>query len=66
MVGPAARAYLDALWALLAASQMRGEEVKAMVTRIEGDKALTDLERASLLAMLAALGGLTDEGRALE
>ena len=61
MVGPAARAHLDALWALLAADHIAGEEVRAMVTHVESDKRLTDLERASLLAMLAALTGFTDQ-----
>lgn len=55
MAGPTARAHLDALWKLLDSEKVDWNQLRKMARHIEGDTKLSDVERASLLAMVTAL-----------
>lgn len=56
MAGPVAQAYLDALWELAASKLIDQAQVTAMSYQVEKDPQLTEVERASLLGIIKALG----------
>lgn len=60
MVQAVAQVYLDALWALLdlrPVDQVDQAQLEILSSQIAHDPQLTEVERASLLGMLKALGG---------